>query len=84
MSFEMVLPNGVGIDSGSLAIFTNVASPVPSTDFSIGTVNVQDRILYANLVGGVSGTDYQLRWTANGTDGSIATRTALVLCAQTS
>lgn len=84
MSYDVVFPRCVGITSGTLAIFTNVANPIPSTDFSIGTVQVQGRALYASLVGGVSGTDYQLRWTANGTDGSIATRTALVLCAQTS
>lgn len=84
MSYDVVFPRDVGITSGSLAIFTNVASPALSTDFSIGAVQVQGRALYASLVGGVSGTDYQLRWTANGTDGSIATRTALILCAQTS
>lgn len=84
MSFDVVFPMGVGIQNGALSIFTNAASPVPSTDFSIGAVQVQGRALYASLVGGVSGTDYQLRWSATGTDGSLATRTALVLCAQTS
>lgn len=84
MSFETVFPPEVGIDSGSLAVFTNVADPAASTDFSVGTVQVQGRIIYASLAGGVSGTDYQLRWTASGTDGTMATRTALVLCAQTS
>lgn len=84
MSFDVVFPRDAGITSGSLAIFTNVATPAASSDFTVGPVQVQGRALYATLTGGTLGTDYQLRWTASGTDGSIATRTALVLCAQTS
>lgn len=88
MSFDQVVPPGLPISQGTLAVFTNVASPMPSTDFSIGSIGVQGRTLYASLVGGVSGTDYQLRWTVNGfnPDGTpfIYTRTALILCAETS
>lgn len=84
ISFETLFPAGVGIATGALVIFTNVANPQQSSDFTVGAINVQGRILYAMLSGGVAGTDYQLRWTASGTDGSVATRTALVLCAETS
>lgn len=84
MSFEDVFPRDVGIASASLSVFTNAADPVPSSDFTVGPVASQGRVIYASLSGGVDGTDYQLRWTASGTDGTLATRTALVLCAQTS
>jgi len=84
LDFSFVIPPGVGITTGDLAIFTNVANPVESTDFTIGPVTVQGRTIYANLSGGVAGTDYQLRWNATDTDGNSWPRTALVLCAQTS
>lgn len=88
MSFDHVLPEGANIVLPSLVIFTNTQSPAPSTDFAIGIVYVQGRTIYASVAGGISGTDYQLRWTVSGTrpDGSAFTftRTALVLCAPTS
>jgi|SRR5215471_9460788 len=84
LDFSFVIPPGVGITTGDLAIFTNVANPVESADFTIGPVTVQGRTIYANLSGGVAGTDYQLRWNATDTDGNSWPRTALVLCAQTS
>ena len=45
---------------------------------------VRDRALYIGLQGGIDGTDYQLRFTVNDTAGNTWSRTALILCAQTS
>lgn len=45
---------------------------------------VRDRALYIGLQGGVDGTDYQLRFTVNDSTGNTWSRTALILCAQTS
>ena len=84
MDFSFLIPAGVGVNSGSLAVFTNVASPQPSSDFSIGAVNVHGRTIYASVSGGVEGKDYQFRWTAFDTRGNSWPRTALLLCAQTS
>lgn len=84
LDYSFVIPPGVGIAAGALAVFTNAASPSPSSDFTIGPVTVDGRTIYAGLSGGVAGTDYQLRWTATDSDGNIWPRTALLLCAQTS
>ena len=85
LDFSFVIPYGVGVASGSLAIFTNANPPVPAdSDWTVQPVVVQGRAIYALLTGGVTGTDYQLRWTANDTMGSVWPRTALVLCAETS
>ena len=84
MDFSYVVPPGVGLESGTLSIFTNVAAPQASTDFTVGDVTVRGRVLYASLTGGVDGTDYQLRWQATDSSGNVWPRTALLLCAQTS
>ena len=85
LSFDYVIPKGVGVGSGSLKIFTNVASPVDVTaSFTVGPVTIAGRTLYAAVSGGVDGTDYQLRWSATDSDGNVWPRTALLLCAQTS
>lgn len=84
MDFSFLVPPGVGLESGTLTIWTNVATPVQSTDFTIGAVSVRGRVLYATVSGGVEGKDYQLRWIATDTDGNVWPRTALVLCSQTS
>lgn len=84
MDFSYVIPPGVGIASGTLAIYTNTAMPVQAAkDFAVGPVTVRGRSLYASLSGGVDGTDYQLRWSATDTNGNVWPRTALLLCAQT-
>ena len=85
VDFSFVLPVGVGIEQGTLQVLTNTAAPVDaSTDWTIGPVTVRERALYAMLSGGVSGTDYQLVFTATDTAGNTWPRTALVLCAPTS
>lgn len=84
LDFSYVIPPGVGISSGTLDVFTNVAAPVASQDFTVGEVTVRGRVLYASLSGGVDGTDYQLRWSATDTSGNVWPRTALLLCALTS
>lgn len=85
LDYSPVIPPGVGISSASLAIFTNTTTPAAAdADWVKGAVNIQGRMVYANLSGGVNGRDYQLVWTATATDGSIWPRTTLVLCAPTS
>lgn len=85
MDLSAVVPPGVGLVSGELAIFTNVANPVAADgDWTVGTVEVHGRSIYALLTGGVLGTDYQLRWTATDSVGSVWPRMALILCAETS
>jgi hypothetical protein len=84
MDFSMLVPPGVGILDGSLQIFLNIPNPVPSTDFAMGDFQIRDRTVYVQISGGVEGTDYQLRWFIETTDGARFLRTALLLCAQTS
>lgn len=85
MDFAATIPVGVGIESGTLVILHNT---VPATDasgeWSIGPVTVRGRVLYASLGGGVNGTDYQLLWTAQDTQGNVWPRVGLCLVAQTS
>jgi hypothetical protein len=82
--FSMIVPPSVGLASGSLTIWTNTVAPVQSSDWTIGPVNVQGRMLYARVGGGIDGTDYQLRWVATDTQGNVWPRTGLLLCSETS
>ena len=85
IDFSPVVPFGVGLQSGSISIFANLATPVAAdADWVKGPVVVRGRAIYALLGGGVAGTDYQLRWTAVDNQGNTWPRTALCLCAQTS
>jgi hypothetical protein len=85
MDFSYVIPPGVGIASGTLHFFNNLAVPVPAdSDFTIGAVTVLGRVLYAAISGGSEGKDYQVLWTATDTTGSVWPRTALMACAPTS
>lgn len=85
LDYSFILPVGVALVSGTLAILTNTAAPVDaSADWTIGAVMVRGRALYAMLTGGVAGTDYQLKFTAVDTAGRTWPRVALVLCADTS
>jgi len=85
LDFSCVIPYGVGIVSGTLEIFTNASPPVAADgDWTAQPVEVRGRAIYALLTGGVTGTDYQLRFTATDSMGSVWPRTALILCAETS
>jgi|SRR5215472_12676623 len=85
LDFSPLIPPGVGISIAALAIFTNTATPVDaSADWTIGPVQIFDRTVYCQLGGGVEGKDYQLRWTVTDTNANTWSRTALILCAQTS
>jgi hypothetical protein len=85
LDYSFIIPVGVGVETGTLAIFTNTASPAPAdADFTVGPVYVRGRAIWANLTGGVPGVDYQLEWTAVDTAGNVWPRTCLILCAKTS
>lgn len=86
MDFSTVVPPGVGLSSGSLALQTNTAPPAATSNLTAGAVSVHDRMLYAKVTAaaGAAGSDFQLLWTATDTDGNVWPRTALVLCAPTS
>jgi hypothetical protein len=85
LDYSHVIPPGVGIASGTLAIFTNTVPVVAAdTDWSKAPVTVSGRTVYCLLSGGVDGQDYQLRWSATDSDGNIWPRNTLVLCANTS
>ena len=85
LDYSFVIPPGVGITAGTLQIFTNTATPAAAdADFTVGPVQVQGRAIYARVMGGVAGRDYQFVWTASDTDGNTWPRTTLCLCANTS
>jgi hypothetical protein len=85
LSFEYVIPKGVGIAKGELDIFYNSNPPVAAdSDWEKGPVTIAGRLLYATLGRGLDGTDYILQWTATDTDGNVWPRATLVLCAMTS
>ena len=84
ISFDYILPEIVGIASGTLQVFTNTVPPAPTTDWTMSAVEVRGRSLYATLQGGVYGTDYQFTWSAVDTNGNAWPRTVLCLCAATS
>ena len=84
LDFSFIIPPGVGITSGLLSIWTNTVAPAISSDFTIGSVGVRGRAIYARLSGGVDGTDYQVRWTVTDTDGDVWPRLAFCLVSETS
>ena len=80
-----VIPPGATIDRAYLRIFTNVFEPVDVSDaWTVSDMRIDGRIAHAQLIGGVEGVDYQLRWIVVDSDGNILPRTVLLLCAQTS
>lgn len=84
MDFSAIIPVGIGIASGTLEIFLNVVPPTAAdSDWTAGPTQVRSRALYATLSGGVTGTDYMLRWAATDTEGNIWVRFALVLVTTT-
>jgi hypothetical protein len=84
LDFSFVIPVGVGIIDAGCGVQTNTSPPVDDGSWVIGDVNVQDRAVWAILSGGVLGTDYQIVWWVEDSDGNVWERTTLVLCAMTS
>ena len=85
MDYSRVIPPGVGIASASVAAWTNTPGDVQATsDLTLGPVRIRGRAVYAQVSGGIEGTDYQLRWLVTDTAGNTWPRTGLTLCAQTS
>jgi hypothetical protein len=85
LDYSPIIPVGVGIEQGTVQVLTNTATPVDVTSqWTVGPVSVRGRAIYATLTGGVSGTDYQIKWTATDSAGNVWPRIALVLCADTS
>lgn len=85
MDFSFVVPYGVGLTTPALTILVNTANPSDGTaDWVVGPLAVFGRTIYAQLSGGVVGTDYILRWSCSDTAGNNWVRNALVLCAHTS
>lgn len=85
MDFSFVLPTGTQITKADLNIYQNTFGVTEaSADWTAGPVQISGRAVYAQLSGGVEGTDYAIRWTVTDSDSNIWPRTALVLCAQTS
>ena len=93
LDYSAVLPPGVGIAATQMQVLTNTANPAISPDFTgpdaagipgYFTPQWRGRTIYTQLVGGIAGTDYQLRWSVQDTSGNVWPRTALLLCAPTS
>jgi hypothetical protein len=85
LDFSSVIAPGILLTSATLDIQTNTVPPVEAgNDWTIGTVQVRDRLAYATLSGGVNGTDYLLTFTATDDQGNVWPRTAAILCAPTS
>ena len=83
--YSMIIPLGVGIDSGEVHLWTNTVAPVlADIDWTIGPVLIEGRTVYAQLSGGIDGTDYQVRWSVTDTDGNVWPRTVLQLVSETS
>jgi hypothetical protein len=87
-----IIPPGVGIASGQLAILTNTVPPVsaqadftgPPGEGTFFAASVIGRALYTTISGGASGRDYIFVWEMTDTDGNHWNRAALLLCAPTS
>ena len=86
LDYSFLIPFGVGLVNPGLQIWTNTPGDVqPSSDWDIvDGPHVAGRTVYATLIGGIEGTDYQLRWSVQDTHGNIWPRTVLILCSQTS
>jgi hypothetical protein len=87
--FSEILPPGIDLQSGALAIFTNANPPVAAdTQWTNSTpggqVYIRGSKIFAIMTGGTAGTDYQFVWTVIDTRGNTWSRTALILCTLTS
>ena len=85
MDFSAIVPWGMVLVSGALAIFKNTNPPaVADADWVKGTVLINGRALACQLAGGVGGADYLLQWTATDNRANIWVRAGAVLCTATS
>lgn len=84
LDFSDVLPPGIAIVTGTLTILINQSPVIPQTDFTQGPVVIDGRRVWSQITGGALGTDYQVRWTVGDSREQTWSRTALLLCAETS
>lgn len=89
MSYEYVIPPGVGIATGEVFAFFNQqtqAGAVPSSILFLGPVSIRGRILACDIIAQpeANALDFQIQWIATDTNGDVWPRTALLLCSVTS
>ena len=82
MDFSPIVPAGMTLASGSLAIFKNSNPPVAGgADWNLTRQPyLRGRSVFQILSGGVVGTDYLLEWTVTDNRGGTWVRSAAVLC----
>src|SRR5215469_1708391 len=79
-----ILPPGVTITQATLTILRNTDPTQSQTDFTQATPTITGRQAWCLITGGVSGTDYQCRWSLTDSQSNVWNRTALLLCAPSS
>jgi hypothetical protein len=79
-----ILPPGVGLVYATIDPYTNTNPALLATDMSLTEPSVRGRYAEAWATGGTAGADYQIRWHLTDSQGNVWTRTALLLCAETS
>lgn len=86
IDFCNVIGPGIGIVDGSatLELLSNTVPPLPTADLTASVVEVYGRLVYAQVQGGVDGSDYILKWTVDDSQGNQWARSTLMLCALTS
>jgi len=84
LDYANILPPGVGITSGGIAVTLNTVPPTPTSELEVTPAGVTGRRVFAQISGGVAGHDYRIVWVANDSLGNIWPRTCLLLCAATS
>ena len=89
IDFATVLAPGAALRDPDLAFWINWPGDVVPADADweidplVGVQVAGRRRLLTRISGGVSGIDYQLRWSASDTLGNFWTRTALLLVGDT-
>lgn len=84
VDFSNMLPPGVGVSMPSVQFNTNTVPPGIATGITSSGGGFRGRMVWINIAGGVSGTDYLVTWTVTDTTGNVWIITALLLCAATS
>ena len=88
MSYEYIIPPGVGIKSGFVAALFNqvVSGAVPSDILTFGPIQIRGRVLYAQITATAftNAFDFQIEWIAYDTQGNVWPRVGLLLCSPTS